>query len=78
MLVINPDECIDCGVCIPECPVEAIVSEHDMNKLDDKSWIEINTRMSRVWPNIVDKLDPPIDAENWAKVKEKKHLIEEQ
>ena len=49
MLVINPDECIDCGVCEPECPVDAIISD-----TEDKNgkWLEINTEYSAIWPSI--------------------------
>ena len=52
MLVINPDECIDCGVCEPECPVEAIIPDtvEDANK-----WLEVNTKYSELWPNIATK-----------------------
>ena len=49
MLVINPDECIDCGVCEPECPVDAIVSDTEEGATD---WLELNDKYSREWPNI--------------------------
>ena len=49
MLVINPDECIDCGVCEPECPINAIQPDTDK---DIKNWIELNTKYSEGWPNI--------------------------
>ena len=49
MLVINPDECIDCGVCEPECPVEAIIPD---TLVDANQWLEMNTKYSEVWPNI--------------------------
>ena len=52
MLVIKPDECIDCGVCEPECPVGAI--EPDTNDGTNK-WLEINTKYSEIWPNITKK-----------------------
>ncbi len=48
MLVINPDECIDCGVCEPECPADAIEVESDENI----KWLEINRKYSEIWPNI--------------------------
>ena len=51
MLVINPDECIDCGVCEPECPVGAIVSDTEDGASD---WLELNDRYSREWPNITE------------------------
>jgi len=44
MLVINPDECIDCGVCVPECPVDAIVADNELEEPDRSKWIEINTQ----------------------------------
>ena len=47
MLVINPDECIDCGVCEPECPVEAIIQGEE-----DNPWYELNNKWSQEWPNI--------------------------
>ena len=59
MLVINPDECIDCGVCEPECPVDAIVSDTEEGAAD---WIELNDKYSRVWPNINETKEPLPDA----------------
>ena len=61
-LVINPDECIDCGVCEPECPAEAIVPDTE-DGLDQ--WLEINTKYSAEWPNITVKGESPADAEEW-------------
>ena len=60
-LVINPDECIDCGVCEPECPVDAI--KPDTEDDPDGKWLKINTDFAKVWPNITLKGDPPGDAE---------------
>ncbi|MGK2742168.1 ferredoxin FdxA [Tepidicaulis sp. LMO-SS28] len=59
MLVIHPDECIDCGVCEPECPAEAIKAdtESDLDK-----WLELNADYANKWPNITIKRDPPEDA----------------
>ncbi len=59
-LAINPDECIDCGVCEPECPVDAI--KPDTEDDPDGKWLEINARYSKVWPNITLKGTPPPDA----------------
>ena len=55
MLVIHPDECIDCGVCEPECPADAIRpdTEPDMEK-----WVEFNRKYSELWPVIITKKDP--------------------
>ncbi len=69
MLVIHPDECIDCGVCEPECPVEAIYPDNQLN--DVEPWLEINTKYSETWPNITRKGETPSDAAEWADVKNK-------
>ena len=60
MLVINPDECIDCGVCEPECPAEAILPDTERG-LDE--WLELNATYSARWPNITRKKAPPPDAD---------------
>jgi ferredoxin len=76
-LVIHPDECIDCGACVPECPTEAIFSEDD---LPDKwsAYTELNARLAEKWPNIDKKKDALADAEEWKGVAEKRqHLSEE-
>jgi len=61
-LVINPDECIDCGVCEPECPAEAILPDSDDRAAD---WLEINRQFAGTWPNITRKGDPLPDADDW-------------
>lgn len=63
MLVINPEECIDCGVCEPECPEVAILPD---SMLDDEQWVEHNQEYSRIWPNIRERKDPPTDADEYA------------
>jgi ferredoxin len=63
-LVINPDECIDCAVCVPECPVNAIVPDNDVNT-DIVKWLEINTRLSKSWPVITKRKSPLPDAHEW-------------
>ena len=68
MLVIKPDECIDCGVCEPECPVDAIISDNDDN---DGKWMEVNKKYSELWPNISEKKDHPVDHEQFKDVKDK-------
>jgi ferredoxin len=60
MLVINPNECIDCGVCEPECPAEAILPDTE-NGLE--KWLELNSSFSAEWPNITRKKDSPADAD---------------
>jgi ferredoxin len=68
MLVINPNECIDCGVCEPECPAEAIVPDTEPG-LD--KWIELNAKFSAEWPNITVKGESPADADEWKGVEGK-------
>lgn len=68
MLVINPDECIDCGVCEPECPVEAIVPDSSEGA---EKWVEINRQYATNWPNITRKGTPPEDAKDWLTTKNK-------
>lgn len=67
MLVISPDECIDCGVCEPECPVEAIKVESDA----DPKWLEINGKYAEIWPNITLKKDAAPDADAMAEEEDK-------
>ena len=55
MLVINPDECIDCGVCEPECPIDAIKPDTDENIKDLEKWLLLNKKFSALWPNISKK-----------------------
>ena len=62
MLVIHPDECIDCGVCEPECPVEAITPDTEPG-LD--KWLELNRVYAEKWPNITAKKDAPPDADTY-------------
>ena len=62
MLVIHPDECIDCGVCEPECPVEAILPDTDGAA---ESWVEQNREYSEKWPNITRKGESPPDADKY-------------
>ena len=71
MLVIHPDECIDCGVCEPECPIDAIVADTAYKEKDKEKWLTINKKYSKSWPNIKKKKDPPKDSDNYRNVKDK-------
>src|SRR6056300_1655621 len=62
-LAINPDECIDCGVCEPECPVDAIQADTNMSNEDHEKWLQINRKYSLEWPVITQKKDALPDAE---------------
>ncbi len=68
MLVINPSECIYCGVCEPECPAEAILPDTE-NGLE--KWLELNRAYSEEWPNITQKGDVPADADAMKDEKDK-------
>ena len=70
MLVIDPDECIDCAVCIPECPVNAIVPEEDVPP-DQLQYIQLNAELARGWPSITKRKAALPDADEWANKKNK-------
>src|SRR5262249_28655287 len=59
MLVIHPDECIDCGVCEPECPVDAIKPDTESGL---EKWLSLNAEYAKIWPNITVKKAPPPDS----------------
>ena len=61
MLVIDPNECIDCNACVPECPAEAILSDIEP---EAERWLELNAQYSAEWPNITARKDPPADADD--------------
>ena len=63
-LVIDPEECIDCAVCEPECPAEAIVAEDDV-PAEQEHMIELNQEVASTWPVITERKEPPADAEDW-------------
>ena len=75
MLVIKPDECIDCGVCEPECPVDAIKADTEEGS---KKWLEVNKKFSAKWPNITKRKDPMPEHEKYREIKNKfeKHFSE--
>lgn len=68
MLVIHPDECIDCGVCVPECPIDAIVAD---TAPDAAKWVGINRKHAAEWPQILEKKAPLQDADHWKDVADK-------
>lgn len=72
-LVINPNECIDCGVCVPECPISAIVPDNALDFEQAAFWEQVNQTYADQWPNITKKRieDVPTDAEQWKDVPNK-------
>ena len=75
MLVIDPDECIDCTLCVPECPVEAIMSEDDL-PVNQREFLELNAELSKKWQPIIERRQPSDDAKDWEKVTDKRKLLE--
>lgn len=73
-LVIDPDECIDCALCEPECPVDAIVSEDEL-PAEQQDFLQLNAELATEWPVITQKKDPPSDADEWRDKKEKRNLL---
>jgi ferredoxin len=74
-LAINPDECIDCAVCVPECPAEAIYADSDVPE-SQKDFIALNAELSKIWPKITKQRDPLPDADSWDGKPNKRELLE--
>ncbi|WP_298136822.1 ferredoxin FdxA [Acidiferrobacter sp.] len=74
-LVIDPDECIDCTLCVPECPVGAIFSEDEIPE-DQRDFIALNAELAKAWPVILEKKDAPPDAAQWDGVGGKRRHLE--
>jgi len=74
-LVIHPDECIDCALCEPECPANAILSEDDVpdNQIE---FIELNAELADIWPNITEALQPKPDSKEWNGIENKLQYLE--
>ncbi len=75
MLVIDPDECIDCGLCEPECPVKAIYVEDDLPE-EYQKFLALNKELAKQWPNITQRKDPPADADEWKDKEDKLQYLE--
>lgn len=74
-LVIDPEECIDCTLCVAECPAEAIYAEDDV-PAGMENFIALNAELAKDWPVIIERKDPAPDADEWAKVKGKLEHLE--
>jgi ferredoxin len=75
MLVIDPEECIDCTLCEPECPAEAIFAEDDL-PAEQAHFLELNKELSRAWPVITEMKPAPADAKEWDGKPDKLKLLE--
>lgn len=74
-LVIDPEECIDCALCEPECPIEAIFAEDDLPD-DQSQFIALNEELAKLWP-VIDSIKPaPEDADEWRDVTDKLKYLE--
>lgn len=74
-LVIDPEECIDCTLCVAECPAEAIFAEDDVPD-DQREYIALNAELSKVWKIIYERKPAPPDADDWVGVKNKLQYLE--
>lgn len=74
-LVIDPEECIDCTLCEPECPVDAIYSEDDL-PAELRHFLDLNAELAPRWPVIDSRKDPPADAAEWEGVPDKLEHLE--
>ena len=75
-LVIDPEVCIDCDLCVPECPVEAIFAEADLPE-NWAEYLELNERLAAAWPDITEQKDPLPDAETNKAVEDKRAMLDE-
>ena len=74
-MVIHPDECIDCALCEPECPVEAIFAEDEVPE-GQEIFLELNAELAEIWPNISEQKEPPADHAEWNGVPDKLQYLE--
>lgn len=75
-LVIDPAGCIDCAVCVPECPVSAIVADADLSDAQ-RPYLALNAQLAEVWPPITAAREPLPDAEHWAGIAAKRDQLQE-
>lgn len=73
-LVIDPGECIDCTLCVAECPAEAIFAEDDLPE-DQRRFLALNAELAKQWKPIVAKRDAPADADKWKGIKDKLQFL---
>ncbi len=74
-LVIDPDTCIDCSLCVPECPAEAIFAEDDLPS-EQHEYIALNAELAKAWPGINEAKEPLADADEWVDVADKLQYLE--
>jgi ferredoxin len=74
-LAINPDECIDCAVCVPECPADAIVADTDLTD-EQRQFLGLNAELSKIWKPITRQKTPLADADEWKNKPNKLQYLE--
>ena len=74
-LAIDPEECIDCTLCEPECPANAILAEDDVPE-DQKHFLALNKELSKIWPVITERKEAPADSKEWDGTPDKLKLLE--
>jgi ferredoxin len=75
MLVIDPEECIDCQACIPTCPVDAIYPDDELPERLS-SYVDLNAELAKLWPVISESKPAPPDADRWKETPDKlQHLL---
>lgn len=74
-LVIDPDECIDCTLCEPECPINAIYPEDDV-PAGQEAFVALNAELAKGWPVITERKDSPADAKDWENKTGKLELLQ--
>jgi ferredoxin len=77
MLAINPDECIDCALCVPECPVDAIYADDDLPP-EQAEFLVLNATLAESWPNITESQLPLPEAEEWKDKPNKRQWLEKE
>jgi len=75
-LVIDPAECIDCALCEPECPADAIFSEDELPD-DQVEFLQLNEELSKKWPVISERKEPMVDAEKWCDAPQKRPMLDQ-
>ncbi|MHB1676505.1 MAG: ferredoxin FdxA [Sulfuriferula sp.] len=74
-LAIDPEICIDCTLCVAECPIGAIFAESNVPD-DQQEFIALNAKLAKQWPLITEKIAAPADADDWAKIKNKLEYLD--
>ena len=75
-LVVDPVVCIDCSLCVDECPAHAIYRDQDVPP-EYADYVRLNAELAQLWPVLAERADPPADADRWLDVPAKRQFLEE-